>query len=553
MSIGGLRALTTLVDYYRNRGQEIKINWYSDTWNNTNNKPILLVVVGDEVYEVPTANYDYIHHSWANYSSLHIAYNVRYKPGDNEVRFYLCDKRFYNKESKTLTFNGLSFNGKNRSTLKQGDNDYDFMFTAVTTIEKLKAKQAVNFVPLGTFVVFGTTHTSNTIPITIKSDCFDLIAEVDLKTGLSKTASGEVSTNLNLNGNTLLKPSYSFYCIPRASGSKLNISKVFTKTHTINNPASYSGKVVVLSPRNPTSPTNEWFITEWSGGEIRINRLTGTNIVAEYREKGTTNWIAITPYGNRIYETIPAGKTYELRLSGISSINIIPKDESDYRNYNNTLKAITQWGTTKWTTMNKAFRGCNKLDVTAQDTPDLSICTDLSFMFWGCGDLRGNGKFNSWNTSNIRNMSYTFYGTGFNQPIDNWNTSNVTDISYMFADSEFNNRIVNNAGWTSNNWNTFKVTNMEGVFFRAYYFNQDISLWNVSNVKNMSRMFQEAKNFNQPLVWNTGKVEDMTLMFFEARSFNRNISNWNVSNVRYVGRDIFKGCPILDSFKPKFR
>ncbi|WP_322740593.1 BspA family leucine-rich repeat surface protein [Mycoplasma mycoides] len=38
-----------------------------------------------------------------------------------------------------------------------------------------------------------------------------------------------------------------------------------------------------------------------------------------------------------------------------------------------------------------------------------------------------------WDVSNIKDMSYMFYGAEkFNQPIGKWNTSNVEDMSYMF-------------------------------------------------------------------------------------------------------------------------
>ncbi|EOA07301.1 Hypothetical protein, predicted transmembrane protein, DUF285 family [Mycoplasma yeatsii 13926] len=107
----------------------------------------------------------------------------------------------------------------------------------------------------------------------------------------------------------------------------------------------------------------------------------------------------------------------------------------------------------------------------------------------------------SWNTSNIRNMSYMFQNaSNFNQDIGGWNTSNVTDMSYMFSQS-------------SN-------------------FNKNISSWNTKNVVDMGGMFWQAKNFNQDIgSWNTSKVIDMQQMFSGAKKFNQNLSGWDVSKV----------------------
>ncbi len=48
-------------------------------------------------------------------------------------------------------------------------------------------------------------------------------------------------------------------------------------------------------------------------------------------------------------------------------------------------------------------------------------------------------------------------------------------------------------------WDTSNVTDMSGLFYCRYQFNEDISQWDVSNVKNMSCMFQSLESFTQPL------------------------------------------------------
>lgn len=41
------------------KDRQLAINWDSDTWNDTNNKPKLVVAVGENVYVVPDGNYSY--------------------------------------------------------------------------------------------------------------------------------------------------------------------------------------------------------------------------------------------------------------------------------------------------------------------------------------------------------------------------------------------------------------------------------------------------------------------------------------------------------------
>ncbi|MEP0262670.1 BspA family leucine-rich repeat surface protein [Dokdonia sp.] len=241
---------------------------------------------------------------------------------------------------------------------------------------------------------------------------------------------------------------------------------------------------------------------------------------------------------------------------------------------------ITQWGTIKWSTMENAFKGCENLDVSATDAPNLTQVTNLSYMFFGCESLEGNSSFNDWNVSSVENMTYMFSGAelfnqpignwnveqvtemtnmffsalAFNQPIGNWNVGQVTDMYAMFNTAESFNQNLNN--WnTSNvqimsltfygatafngnigNWNVEQVTEMKSMFVRAESFNQNISSWNTGNATEMDHMFLEAINFDQNIgSWNTSQVFNMEGMFQQATSFNQDIGNWNTSQVTDMG------------------
>jgi surface protein len=134
-----------------------------------------------------------------------------------------------------------------------------------------------------------------------------------------------------------------------------------------------------------------------------------------------------------------------------------------------------------------------------------------------------NGKANTWDVSAIKDMSFLFRMTDFNEPIDKWNTSNVTNMAGMFYENKTLNPDIRN-------WDVSNVTNMTSMFYDST-FNQDISNWDVFNVENMSYMFHKSL-FNQDIRnWDVESVTNMSHMF-DSSLFNQDISNWDVFNVK---------------------
>lgn len=209
-----------------------------------------------------------------------------------------------------------------------------------------------------------------------------------------------------------------------------------------------------------------------------------------------------------------------LKISPTNFERIIINNGTD----RNRLVDILQWGTTQWTSMENAFRGCSSLaGLGASDTPDLSRVLTIQNMFFDA--INFNHPIGNWNMSTITNTGQMFFrARAFNQPIGNWNVSNVLNMEQMFGGaSSFNQPI--------GNWDVSKVTSMNAMFSFATAFNQPIGNWNVSNVKNMSGIFQGASNFNQPIGnWNVGNVTQFVGMFSLANSFNQPLDNWNISN-----------------------
>ena len=188
------------------------------------------------------------------------------------------------------------------------------------------------------------------------------------------------------------------------------------------------------------------------------------------------------------------------------------------------LASIDQWGGISWTNMSNAFAGASNMVYNATDTPDLSLVTDMSFMFESA--IAFDGDLSSWDVSSVTDMSSMFAGANtFNQPLNTWDVSSVTEMNGMFSFATYFNQPLND-------WDVSSVTYMVGMFFDADSFNQLLNNWDVSSVSTMHNMFFDADSFNQPLNdWDVSSVRIMKSMFQSADSFNQLLNDWDVSSV----------------------
>lgn len=291
-------------------------------------------------------------------------------------------------------------------------------------------------------------------------------------------------------------------------------------------------------------PSTQNFITQWNlattgSGATQLSFGTATSGVVNY------TWQEISPgsasgsgswSGSTLTITgLPTGSIIRLQIAPTNFQRINASGADD-----NRLILIEQWGTTAWTGMQNAFRGCTNLQITATDVPNLSGVTDMSSMFESCNNLNSPSNIGTWNTATVTNMAFMFYdATSFNQDIGAWNTSAVTNMNTMFSEAlAFNQDI--------GAWNTSAVTDMSDMFGYTDAFNQDIGNWNTSAVTDMSFMFRGASAFNQDISsWNTAAVTDMRSMFRLATAFNQSLESWTLNpgvDIRFMFDDMGMNC-----------
>jgi hypothetical protein len=174
--------------------------------------------------------------------------------------------------------------------------------------------------------------------------------------------------------------------------------------------------------------------------------------------------------------------------------------------------------------------------------------------------MEDDGTVNSWDVSNITDMSYLFYDMYFfNENINLWDVSKVTTMKGMFKGSSFNKPL---------KWDTSSVTDMESMF-EYTIFDKTLEI-NTTNVTTMKSMFKDSA-FNQPLNFDTSSVVTMKYMFKNSRynqpleidissvinmeemfansHFNKNISTWKIPEHVNIN-NIFKDASLIEEYKP---
>ena len=183
------------------------------------------------------------------------------------------------------------------------------------------------------------------------------------------------------------------------------------------------------------------------------------------------------------------------------------------------------------------------IDVTGWD---LSNTESISGVFQNLKILNKIIGLDTWDTSNITNMSYAFYGTGHdsNKALDaldlsSWDISNATSIYSMFYEYGYNAKEVN---INISGWKNTKVTNIDTMFsyIGKYSDKVNVTVNNVEipNATSGTLLFycigangkEVNLNINNLKV---NKITDISQMFAaigrEAETVNININDINLS------------------------
>ena len=222
--------------------------------------------------------------------------------------------------------------------------------------------------------------------------------------------------------------------------------------------------------------TLTWY-NEATPNERHSEQVTVTTFLKKGEYERASPYIFTTPTdGVYVVEAGPEGVEGMLMLFDYAEI------------FSMKLLSVVQFGDVVWKRLQSAFHNCSDMRFEEGiDIPNLSQCTNLSWMFAGCESF--NHPLESWDVSQVTLMTGMFAGCrSFNQPLEKWDVSKVTGMSDMFTD--------------------------------CTAFNQPLAQWDVANVKDMSRMFYGCSSFNQSLeAWNINPLahsEGMVGMFNDS-------------------------------------
>ncbi|ANZ57722.1 BspA family leucine-rich repeat surface protein [Fructilactobacillus lindneri] len=271
------------------------------------------------------------------------------------------------------------------------------------------------------------------------------------------------------------------------------------------------------NPNNTDALTGTWGTVNWSydneNNKLSLNTsgtlgtrdetgspFTNQKIVQNVKEIDVNAQIKLPSDSSNLFTTLPV----------LTSINGLDKFDSSavtnmnamfYNDYKLTNLDVSNWDTSKVTSMSRIFQSCGSLEY-----------------------LNVGGKFGK-NTGNVTNMSYMFCGLftsgspfdGPNIPrigltkitgIEELDTHNVTDMSFMFNGDQLLDNL------NVSNFNTENVINMEAMFKFVYVPNLNLENFNTDKVTNMKEMFFTDNLLNSLNLsnFNTRNVTDMTNM-----------------------------------------
>ena len=140
------------------------------------------------------------------------------------------------------------------------------------------------------------------------------------------------------------------------------------------------------------------------------------------------------------------------------------------------------------------------------NTWDVSQVTNMSYLFHTPAPNKNfNADINDWDVSNVTTMEGMFYGSNFNKPIYKWNVSKVKNVSYMFYD------------WTGNQNISTSVQSRNGLEYLAWKFPSDC--------ESTELPFRNAKSFNNGVIL-TYEGDDTTKPVIKIEEWDNTVGDY---------------------------
>ena len=232
---------------------------------------------------------------------------------------------------------------------------------------------------------------------------------------------------------------------------------------------------------------------------------------------------------------------------------------------------LSNFDSSKITTMNSMFSGCTSLDSMNLENFNTTSSKNMISMFKNCKSLTSLDLSN-FDIKQVTNLNSMFMGCSSIESLDlsKFDTSRVKNMNSMFKDcsslvyldiSKFDTSLVTNMDYIFSscsslssldvsNFETSSVTTMKNMFSDCSSLSSlDLSNFNTLKVKTMAYMFNKCSSLISLDLskFDTGLVENMGFMFSDCNSLQAlNIQNFNThSNLDF--NSFFNNCKSLIS------
>ena len=275
------------------------------------------------------------------------------------------------------------------------------------------------------------------------------------------------------------------------------IGKTFTSQIVTDGQAIYTStntdinSNIIMNTDMPTSPTSDFFIEGLSRADIEELTI----LESSQAPSGVTAFdISSNQDGSVMlwYEDKNKNNLYEVYIGGKNG-KVKANPNSSYLFFflaNITSLDLSNFDTSKATSMEGMFAGCSSLTNLDLSNFDTSKVTSMDAMFYYCQSLTSL-DLSSFDTSKVTTMKDMFYYCQSLTSLDlsSFDTSNVTSMGYMFENCQSLTSL------DLSSFDTSKVTEMSAMFNLCYNLTSlDIRNFDFSSVTDYIDMFKSINS-----------------------------------------------------------